>query len=567
MAVIQGAGYMNQSVYLAAGSYNLSFEAAQCVNAQTASQQIQVTVDGHQVGLVTPLGSTYSLYETSNFTVAAGTHTIQFNGMNPSGGVNAALIDLVSLGTVQDQIVDGNFQAPTLAANSYVVEPSGAPWQFSGSAGVSTNGSSLTSGNPAAPQGTQVGYISSNGSMSYSVYLDANTYNLSFMAAQRAKYQTQNQEIQVLVDNAQVGVILPSSTSYTPVQTANFTVAAGTHTIQFVGLSPQSADSTAFIDEVSVSAAENSLSDGGFESPVLAAHTYQAAPSGSGWQFSGAAGVTTNGSAFTLGSANAPDGNQVAYLKDNAVMSQSVSFAAGTYDISFLATQRADYQTQNQTIRVLVNGAQVGLITPSGTKYLLYQTSNFTVPAGTYAVQFVGMAPAAADSTAFIDDAAINNGCAISEGSFEQPALAAGAYAVDPGGSSWQFFGDAGVSSNNSAFTTGNPSAGRQPGGLHQEQRQHQPIGLPYRRVLQYLLHGGPARQIADPVSGTGDPGRRQRGRHGHSDRHDVRPVPDAEFHRGQGRLAYDPVPRLEPQGRQRQHRLHRWSAVERLRT
>ena len=47
----------------------------------------------------------------------------------------------------------------------------------------------------------------------------------------------------------------------------------------------------------------------------------------------------------------------------------------------------------------------------------------------------------AADSTAFIDDAAINTGCAISDGSFEQPALAAGAYAVAPGGSSWQFFG------------------------------------------------------------------------------------------------------------------------------
>ncbi len=391
--------------------------------------------------------------------MTAGTHTIQFNGMNPSGGVNAALIDLVSLDTAQDQIVNGNFQAPTLAANSYVVEPSGATWQFSGSAGVSTNGSSLTSGNPAAPQGTQVGYISSNGSMSYSVYLDANTYNLSFMAAQRAKYQTQNQEIRVLVDNAQVGVVLPSSTSYNLVQTSNFTVAAGTHTIQFIGLSPQSADSTAFIDEVSVSAAENSLSDGGFESPVLTARTYQAAPSGSAWQFTGNAGISANGSAFTLGSANAPDGSQVAYLKDNAVMSQSVYFDAGTYDISFLATQRAKYQTQNQTIRVLVNGAQVGLITPSGTNYLLYQTSNFTVPAGAYAVQFVGMAAAAADSTAFIDDAAINNGCAISEGSFEQPALAAGAYAVAPSGSSWQFFGDAGVSRNNSAFTTGNPNA------------------------------------------------------------------------------------------------------------
>ena len=43
----------------------------------------------------------------------------------------------------------------------------------------------LTTGNPNAPQGIQVGFITNNGSMSYSVYLDADTYNLSFLAAQR----------------------------------------------------------------------------------------------------------------------------------------------------------------------------------------------------------------------------------------------------------------------------------------------------------------------------------------------------------------------------------------------
>ncbi len=37
-------------------------------------------------------------------------------------------------------------------------------------------------------------------------------------------------------------------------------------------------------------------------------------------------------------------------------MSQSVYFDAGTYNISFLATQRIEYQTQNQQIEVLVDG-------------------------------------------------------------------------------------------------------------------------------------------------------------------------------------------------------------------
>ena len=64
-----------------------------------------------------------------------------------------------------------------------------------------------------APKRHQVGFIMNNGSMSYSVYLDADTYNLSFLAAQRAKYQTQSQQIEVLVDGAQVGLITPSSTT------------------------------------------------------------------------------------------------------------------------------------------------------------------------------------------------------------------------------------------------------------------------------------------------------------------------------------------------------------------
>ena len=89
--------------------------------------------------------------------------------------------------------------------------------------------------------------------------------------------------------------------------------------------------------------------------------------------------------------------------------------------------------------------------------YTPYQTSNFTLAAGTHTVEFLGMTPPSADSTAFIDNAAINAGCAISDGSFEEPALAAKAYQVAPSGTSWQFAGMAGVSANASGFTVGNP--------------------------------------------------------------------------------------------------------------
>ena len=380
------------------------------------------------------------------------------------------MIDLVSLTTAQDAIIDGGFEAPVLAANSYQVAPSGSPWQFTALAGISTNGSGVTAGNPNAPGGSQVGFIMNAGRMSYSLDLDAGTYDLSFQAAQRAHDQTQAQQIEVLVDGAAVGLDTPSGTAYTLFETSNFTVAAGVHTIEFLGMSPPSGESTALIDQVVLAAAKDAFSDGTFEAPVLAANAFQIAPAGSGWQFTGDAGVSTNKSAFTVGSANTPNGDQVAFIKDNGSFSQSVYFDAGTYNISFNATQRFCYQTQNQRIEVLVNGQPVASITPptsttsttstsSNITYTPYQTSNFTLAAGTYNVEFLGLSPASADSTAFIDNAVINTGSAISDGSFEQPALAAKAYQIAPSGTSWQFTGDSGISANSSGFTVGNPNA------------------------------------------------------------------------------------------------------------
>ncbi len=134
----------------------------------------------------------------------------------------------------------------------------------------------------------------------------------------------------------------------------------------------------------------NSISDGSFEAPTLAARAYQIAPASSPWQFSGDTGVSANGSGFTASNPNAPNGNQVAFLKDNASMIQTVYLQAGVYNLSFLAAQRVSSQTQNQELEVLVDGAEVGLIVPAGSTYSPYQTSNFTVTAGTHSVEFFG---------------------------------------------------------------------------------------------------------------------------------------------------------------------------------
>ena len=291
---------------------------------------------------------------------------------------------------------------------------------------MSTNNSGFTAGNANAPNGSQAAFIKDNGSISQAVYFDAGTYNISFLATQRFYYQTQNQQIEVLVNGQQVALITPptsttntSSTSsnitYTPYQTANFTLAAGTYNVEFLGMTPPSADSTAFIDNAVINVG-SAISNGSFEEPALAAKAYAIAPSGASWQFTGDGGISTNSSGFTVGNPNAPDGNQVAFIKDTASMSQSVFMSAGVYNISFLAAQRDKYQSSYESIEILVDGQIVGTATPSapasgsypaGTNYGAYSTANFTVTTGVHTVEFLGVSPTG-DNTAFIDKVQLN---------------------------------------------------------------------------------------------------------------------------------------------------------------
>ena len=53
-------------------------------------------VDGVAVGTFTPSGTSYSSL-TATFTVAAGSHTITFQGLDSAGGDNTAFIDNVQL--------------------------------------------------------------------------------------------------------------------------------------------------------------------------------------------------------------------------------------------------------------------------------------------------------------------------------------------------------------------------------------------------------------------------------------------------------------------------------------
>jgi RHS repeat-associated protein len=210
----------------------------------------------------------------------------------------------------------------------------------------------------------------------------------------------------VLVDGTVVGVFTPGSLDYATYTTPAFNVAAGSHTIEFLGLDTVTGDNSAFVDDIRLVAATLAPGDAGFETPSVATAPYgfQAAPTGTPWSFSGTlSGFASNGSAFN--NLTAPEGSQVAFLQKTGAMSQTVNgWVAGSYVLSFYAAQRDESGTvQAQNFEVLIDGAVVGTITPTSASYAVYTTPAFAVTAGSHTIEFLGLDSAGGDNTAFID--------------------------------------------------------------------------------------------------------------------------------------------------------------------
>jgi subtilisin family serine protease len=250
VAFLQGTGSFSQTVTgWAAGSYVLTFDAAQRANYQASRQNFRVLVDGVVVDTFTPSGTSYQSYSTSAFTVTAGSHTIAFQGLDSAGGDNTAFVDSV-IDAKPGLIGDPGFEQVQVGAGQFQYRPAGSPWTFSGNSGISGNNSGFTSGNPPAPEGTQVAFLQGTGSFSQPVTnWVAGSYVLTFDAAQRGNYQASRQNFRVLVDGVVVGTFTPSGTSYQSYFTSAFTVTAGSHTIAFQGLDSAEGDNTAFVDQ------------------------------------------------------------------------------------------------------------------------------------------------------------------------------------------------------------------------------------------------------------------------------------------------------------------------------
>ena len=153
-------------------------------------------------------------------------------------------------------VADHNFETAVLGklGNAWAYTPTGTPWTFTGTAGVSGNESSFTQNNLAAPEGEHVGFLQNLGSASQEVgRWPAGRYTISLAAALRSATKFPRQSVEVLVDDKVVGTLEPTSVHYAIFTTPTFAVRAGAHRITLRGTNnPATGDFSVFIDAIRI---------------------------------------------------------------------------------------------------------------------------------------------------------------------------------------------------------------------------------------------------------------------------------------------------------------------------
>lgn len=301
---------------------------------------------------------------------------------------------------------NGTFEVPALAASpGYQYAPAGSGWTFVNGAGLTRNGTAFTSGNPSAPQGAQVLLLQGVAAASRTVNLTSGYYVFSFATAQRGNIPS-TQRVELRIDGNTVLGVTPSGATYQRFTTAPVLLGSGPHSVGLHGTNPQGTDSTAFVDDLTVTRVRD-IAISGFESPAQpAAPGYVYTPTGGPWTFTAGGGLSRNGSAFTVANPNAPEGAQVLFLQGPASASLPVSIPrAGHYRFRVRAAMRANAtQPPAKNLRITVSGTKVGEFRLGGAQYAEQVSAPLFLAAGAHVVSLAGVDTAPGDHTALVDD-------------------------------------------------------------------------------------------------------------------------------------------------------------------
>ena len=169
-----------------------------------------------------------------------------------------------------------------------------------------------------------------------------------------------------------------------------------------------------FVTLASGAATAATILDGSFENPVQTSggRAYTYGPTAVGATFLGGAGVQANGSDW--GFAAAPDGNQTAFLQNQALFGSSAIdltvsqlTPGGLYTISFYESERPGYQTL--PFSVTFGGTTILTSTPLSSIWRKVTTSSFRAPSsGGGTVSFIASPYNRGDYDAGLDDVTIS---------------------------------------------------------------------------------------------------------------------------------------------------------------
>lgn len=166
-----------------------------------------------------------------------------------------------SIATAQS-VPDASFETPAIASDSFTYDPLGAPWSFSGHAGIINAPGSGFNG-PTAPDGSQYAFLQSGfsgqtpGVFSQTISFSlAGTFQLTYLVAGRppdGSGSFGDLPYDVRLDSTVIGTDSTTSSEPFTQLSFTFTASAGDHTLAFE-TNQISADNTAFIDSVSIRA-------------------------------------------------------------------------------------------------------------------------------------------------------------------------------------------------------------------------------------------------------------------------------------------------------------------------
>jgi uncharacterized repeat protein (TIGR01451 family) len=168
--------------------------------------------------------------------------TLRLAGLNPSGGDNTAFIDQVeilnSAGAVVATALDnGSFETPNVGGG-FQYGATGSAWTFAGNSGIAANGSGFNP--PAAPAGTQAGFLQLTGTADQALALSPGTYTVRLRAAQRGCCSsTTDQTVAILINGTEIGRVQPANNNaYVTYTTGTFTVGALTSNVIAQSVAP-----------------------------------------------------------------------------------------------------------------------------------------------------------------------------------------------------------------------------------------------------------------------------------------------------------------------------------------